>query len=222
MLVGHFAAGFAGKAVDSRAPLWSYLSASQTLDLAWAPLIIAGVEVARVDADLPGSPIHLDYMPFTHSLPAAVLWTALVIGLARLFKLPWRPSIVLGAVVFSHWILDLIVHRPDLDLWFGGPRVGLGMWDIPVPAATLEIGLLGAAVIVWAVFRSRMGMSTRSAVGIFTLLIGIQLLSQLATPPENVKLLAATTLTLNLIVLAVGWWIDRPKARATAEQGTTG
>lgn len=116
MFVGHYAAGFAAKAAFPRAPLWTLIGASQLLDVGFSTLMIFGAEKFRVDPELPGNPFDLYHMPWTHSLPAALAWSLAAAGLARLAKLPLHICAVIGAVVFSHWILDLLVHRPDLEL----------------------------------------------------------------------------------------------------------
>ena len=74
MFVGHYAAALAAKAAQPKAPLWTYVLAAQLVDVAWSGLIIAGVERLRFDPSLPGSSLVLEHMPYTHSLPAAVLW----------------------------------------------------------------------------------------------------------------------------------------------------
>ena len=106
---------------------------AQLLDVGWATFIMTGLERANVDESLPGSPLVLYRMPYTHSLPAAIGWSILGGVVAKYaLKLPRRAAVAVGLVVFSHWILDLIAHRPDLKLWWRGPVVGLGLWDFPV------------------------------------------------------------------------------------------
>src|SRR5690606_9928788 len=112
------------KAAAPRAPLWTLVGAAQLLDIAFSGFLGAGLEKFRVDQSLPGNPLDLYQMPWSHSLPAAIGWSLLAAGAARAL-VPWRTAAVIGAVVFSHWLLDWLVHRPDLELWFGGPRAGL-------------------------------------------------------------------------------------------------
>jgi hypothetical protein len=132
MFVGHYAAALAAKAVQPKAPFWTYVLGAQLVDVAWAGLVLAGVEKMSLDPHLPGSPLVLSHMPYTHSLPAVAVW-ALAAGLAARFllKLPRAAAIAVGLVVLSHWGLDFLVHRPDLPLGFGGPKVGLGWWNHP-------------------------------------------------------------------------------------------
>lgn len=128
MFVGHYAAAFAAKAIEPKAPMWTLAAAAQLVDIGWSAFIIAGVERASVDPALPGSTLVLEHMPWTHSLPMALAWgvgAALLVKLV--LRLPIWASAVVGLTVFSHWLLDLLVHRPDLELWIGGDKVGFGL-----------------------------------------------------------------------------------------------
>lgn len=183
MFVGHYAAAMAAKTADPRAPLWSYFLGAQLVDIGWSALIAIGVEKARVDPSLPGSSLDLYDMPWTHSLPAAVAWSLVGgYGLMRLLKLPRRVGVFLGLTIFSHWLLDLCVHRPDLLLWIGGPKVGLALWNQPVVEQALEIGLLGIGAIFWSVQRARAGHAAWPAAGLVTFLLIVHLGAMIAPP----------------------------------------
>ena len=76
MFVGHYGVSFAAKRADRTIPLWTLFLAVQLLDVIWAPLILLGVEKVRI---VPGftatNPLDLYYMPYTHSLVAALVWS---------------------------------------------------------------------------------------------------------------------------------------------------
>lgn len=188
MFVGHYAAAFAAKAIEPKAPLWALAAGCQLIDIGWGALIIAGVERAHVDPTLAGYPGVLEYMPYTHSLPAAVLWALVAALLARLaLRTSWGASALIGAVVFSHWPLDLIVHRPDLELWFGGEKVGFGLWNQPVLEQAVEMGLLALGGAMWSASRVREGRTAWPAL----VLIGLYALLQIAamlSPPSSAPL----------------------------------
>src|ERR1700754_1037636 len=102
MFAGHYAAALAAKAVEPRAPMWTLVAGAQLIDIGWAALVIAGIERGSVDPSPPGRAPVREHMPFTHSLPAVVLWSAGAAVLAKyLLRLGWRPAIAIGAVVFS-------------------------------------------------------------------------------------------------------------------------
>lgn len=129
-------------------PLWVGFLAVQFIDVVFAIMAIFGLEGETRMVD--GAPLFT--IPYSHSLLTSLGWAALG---GVLFKL-YRPKSgakgfwVVFALVFSHWIFDLIVHRPDLPLWPGSStEFGLGLWNAPLIAFALEIGLLAAAFIYW-------------------------------------------------------------------------
>ncbi|MBS0297229.1 MAG: hypothetical protein JSR45_13035 [Proteobacteria bacterium] len=215
MFVGHYAAAIAAKTAAPRAPLWSYALACQALDLGWGALVPLGVEKVRIDPGLQGSTLDLYFMPFTHSLPAALIWSAAGVGLARAARLPWSASLMLGAVVFSHWGLDLLVHRPDLELGFAPGKAGLGLWNLPVVEMTLEIGLLAVTGALWAARRTRHARSAWPAAAFLAFLVALQIVVQFVGPAPSATPLeiGLPALVVYLIVGFMAWLADRgPKA----------
>ena len=49
-----------------------------------------------------------------------------------------RGAVLVGVAVFSHWPLDLVVHRLDLPLYDNALKVGFGLWDYPVLTSVVE------------------------------------------------------------------------------------
>jgi hypothetical protein len=147
MVPGHF--GFAA-AVKSRvpsAPLWALMLATQWLDVVFVPLFLTGIEtIEPVDATHPnaygGGIIHAIY---THSLVGALALSALA-GVFAWSRWGRPVGLTIGLVAFSHWILDLIVHRPDLPILPGNagnlPLLGFGLWQVPTVAAFVELALV--------------------------------------------------------------------------------
>src|SRR5216684_9152620 len=111
MFVGHYGVSFAAKKAEPSIPLWVLFIAVQLLDVLWAPFVLMGIEKVRI---VPGitatNPLDLYYMPYTHSLVAAIGWSVVAIILYKVFKPNgWSAASLVGAAVFSHWILDLLV-----------------------------------------------------------------------------------------------------------------
>jgi membrane-bound metal-dependent hydrolase YbcI (DUF457 family) len=210
MFVGHYAGALAAKAAEPRAPLWTYVIAAQLMDIGWSGLVLGGAERASIDPSLPGSALVLDHMPWTHSLPAALLWSLAAAFAVRLaMKLPWRACVFVGLAVFSHWLTDLLVHRPDLELWFGGTKVGFGLWNHPVPEEALEIGLLAVAGAFWAGQRIRAGRHVWPAALFLTLLLALQIVAMLMPPPASTQQLGVSGLVVYLGLGVVAWLIER-------------
>ena len=196
MFVGHYAAAIAAKAAEPKAPLWTLVAGCQLVDIAWSIFIATGVEHAESDPSLPGSVFVLSHMPWTHSLPAAIVWSvAAALLAATLLRLSTRAAVLVGAVVFSHWILDLIVHRPDLELFPGGPKLGFGLWNFPVPEQAVEIGLIAVAGVFWSASRKSLGQTTWPAAAFIAFLVVMQIVAMFM-PAELGPLPAATGLSV--------------------------
>jgi len=210
MFVGHYSAALAAKAAEPRGPLWLYVAAAQLVDIGWSGLIMTGAEKVSVDPSLPGSSLVLYHMPWTHSLPGALVWSLGGGLVARwLLRLPARAAVLVGAVVFSHWLLDLLVHRPDLELWFGGPKVGLGLWNAAVIEQALEMGLVAVAGALWVGQRVRAGGGVWPAAAFLTFLTALQIMAILAPPSGGPVQMGAYALFAYGLATAVAWLVER-------------
>lgn len=221
MFAGHYATALAAKAAEPRAPMWTLIAGAQLVDIGWSALVIAGIERGHLDPTLPGSPLVLEHMPWTHSFPAAIAWSLVAALLARfLLRLPMRAAIIIGAVVFSHWLLDLLVHRPDLELYPAGPKLGFALWDMEVLEQAVEIGLLGLGAMFWAGARVRQGQSVWPAAAFFGLLVGVQIIAMLM-PKEAADTLTGfgpSALAIYLVLAGVAIFLDG--RRASSPQGS--
>jgi hypothetical protein len=160
MLVGHYGPAFALKGAEKSVPLWVFFVAVQWMDVLWAGFVGLGIERFRV---VPGftatNALDLYDMPITHSLPGAAALSlvlgAVVAGFYRTNR--GRVLLIVALAVFSHWLIDLIVHVPDLALWDDSYKVGFGLWDYFWIALALEFTFLLAGAWTYA----RMLPSTR-------------------------------------------------------------
>jgi len=153
MFVGHYSVAFAVKTERNKIPLWVLFVAVQLLDFLWAPFILLGIEKMRI---VPGitatNALDLYYMPYTHSLVGALFWSA---AAYVIYKIGWRgiasnaAALLVGFAVFSHWLLDLIVHRPDLAIYDDTLKVGFGLWNHRGLEFGLEIALLVGGVLIY-------------------------------------------------------------------------
>jgi hypothetical protein len=218
MFVGHYSASLVAKRWVPQAPLWLLMMAAQLVDIFWAAFLLTGVERGRIVAGFTRSnPLDLYYMPFTHSLPAAVLWSIgaglLVFALYRssLGAAPARAvALAVACVVASHWVLDWLVHKPDLGLWGNQYKVGLGLWDYLWPSLALEYGLLLAAALY--VYRDA-ALWRRVGGGrllVFLLLMAlIHLGNVFGRLPPSMLAVGVSGLAIYLIFAAVAAWLER-------------
>ena len=221
MFAGHYATALAAKAAEPRAPMWALIAGAQLVDIGWSALVIAGIERGHIDPALPGSALVLEHMPWTHSLPAAIAWSLAAALLVKLLlRAPTRVAVIIGAVVFSHWLLDLLVHRPDLELYPAGPKLGFGLWNMEVLEQAVEIGLLGLGAMFWAGTRVRQGQSVWPAAAFFGLLVVVQIIAMLM-PKVAADTLAGfgpSALAVYLVLAAVAVFLDG--RRASSPQGS--
>lgn len=219
MFVGHYSASFAGKAIESRIPLWVLFIAVQFVDVLWAVFVLLGIEKVRI---VPGftasSPLDLYYMPYTHSLAGAIGWSVLAFLVCQFIPRlrGGRIGLIVGLAVFSHWILDLVVHQPDLALYGSVHKMGFGLWNYRWPAFILEIALL----IGGAAWYLKSATHKGRVIGFVVVLVIVQWVGTFSFPPPSSDRAEAVTALIFYPLLAAGaWWMGRDK-HTTATQVT--
>lgn len=211
MFVGHYSAALVAAAHPKAPRLGTLFVAAQLMDLGFFSFVLTGTEHMRLT---PGFTVmnNMDLydMPLTHSLLGAG-------GLALLFGLAvalWLRSAMAGAiagtVVVSHWVLDLLVHAPDLTLAGSPPMLGLGLWNHPAIEMPLEIGLLFASA--WLFARAKRPQKWRLAV-LLAVLLAFQAFNWFAPQPTE---LDASQSILGLVAYvfaaAVAWWVAKDRS----------
>ncbi len=174
MFIGHFAPALVAAALSTERPkLGTLFVAAQLVDWGFFTLALSGIEAMRVD---PGAsvmvPFDLYHMPFTHSLLGTAIWAGAFLGVVAIRQRDVRLAVLAGLVVLSHWLLDFLVHVPDLTLDGTPPKLGLGLWNMPWIAMPLELGLTGGALAFYL-------RRTRGPAGPPLVLAGVMLLFQL-------------------------------------------
>ncbi len=210
MLVGHLAVALGAKKVDPHVPLAATVAAAFALDLAWPVLLLAGIEVVRVNpGDTAFTNLAFESYPWTHSLAMVLIWSAMAFAAAKALYGSARSGVVLGALVLSHWGLDWITHRPDLPLWPEGPLTGLGLWNSIPGTIVVEAGLFVVGIGLYrsvSQARSRTGAMAFSAL---LVLMGLLWISQPWAPaPGSAAAVAWGALALWL-VLPWAAWVER-------------
>lgn len=208
MFTGHYSFSFAGKSAERRIPLWLLFLAVQWIDVMWSIFVFLGIEKVRIVPGITASnALDLYYMPYTHSLLGVLCWSLLAYVVCQLVPSlrGVRTGLILAAAVFSHWILDLIVHRPDLALYDSVGKMGFGLWNYRGAAFALEMFLLfGGAAMLYrtAAHRGRL-------IGFVIFLAALQIFGTFFFPPPPSDHAAAMTALVSYIVLAlVAWWVD--------------
>lgn len=242
MFIGHYGVSFVVKAIDRSIPLWILFIAVQLVDVFWGIFVLAGIEKVRIVPGITATnPLDLYYMPYTHSLVGSLVWSAVACGLywlivrrrqnhpvgelpppgagEELTPVPRKEGsftggvLLVGLAVFSHWILDLVVHRPDLPLYDDTFKMGLGLWNYPAVAFGLEIILLFGGMFLYL-------RSTRAtnAIGKFgTPILGLVLIAAqsvvfFGAPPSSPAATAITAVGSYVVFAAAVFWLERQRS----------
>ena len=216
MFVGHYGPSLAAKALKKSIPLWVLFLAAQLVDVFWAIFVLLGIEKVRIAPGITAtSPLDLYYMPYTHSLVAALVWSVAAAVIYRFAsKLNgWSAAMIVGAAVFSHWILDLLVHRPDLPLYDNAFKVGLGLWNYPVIAFVLEAAILFGGMYLYLRATKSTGRGGRYGMIIFgVIMLVVQSSVFFGPPPPSDNAVAVMALVSYFVFAGVAYWLERKRS----------
>lgn len=213
MFIGHFAMGFFAKRAAPRLSLGGLFVGCQWLDLLWPMLVLAHIEQVSVEPGVTAlTPLNFESYPWSHSLATSALWALAAAGLLHVLGRSTKESIVMAALVLSHWVLDFVSHAPDMPLWPGGTKVGLGLWNSVAASVAVECLLFGAGVVVYA--RSTRAVDRRgrwvlwSLVAFLALVYAGNVFGPQPQPGTPAAAIAGPALAMWLLV-AWGAWADR-------------
>ncbi|HEV8238495.1 MAG TPA: hypothetical protein VGS57_03925 [Thermoanaerobaculia bacterium] len=212
MFLGHFAVGLAAKRVAPRVSLGTLFAAAQLADLLWPVFLLVHAEHVLIrPGATAATPLVFTSYPYSHSLAALAVWAALfAAGYAAIRRHGWTAPLVLFALVLSHWVLDWVMHVPDLPLTLTGPaRLGLGVWrSLPLTLA-LELLTFAAGTVIY--LRATAPRDRIGRIGLYallTLLLLIYFASVFGPPPPSDRAIAWSGIGMWLLV-AWGAWVDR-------------
>jgi hypothetical protein len=218
MVLGHYGLAFGAKRLAPRTSLGFLVLAAQLADLFWPILLLTGVESVEIVRRRPAL-LRLDFVryPITHSLLIELVSGVIFAALYLLFSTDRRGALVCALLVPSHWLLDVIVHVPDLPLWPGGPKFGLGVWHSPALTVALETVLFVGGVVVYSrSTRARDKVGHFSLWGFVVVLVAGYLSALVGPPPQDPASLAHFAVCLWVFV-PWAFWIDRHRANTKPE-----
>ena len=217
MFVGHYAVSLALKKFEKRASLGVLFLAVQFVDILFMPFVLLGIERMNI---VPGftesTHFELEYVPYTHSLVGSVFWAAVAYAVFRwLFVKKQSVALVIALAVFSHWILDLITHTPDLPLWTDDTmKLGLGLWNSAAATYALEAILLIGAL--WLYVRQTQASSALGKYGMpvfVVVLLLINIVNIYGPPPAGGKVeMAISAMVAYLAFAGIAFWLDRKRS----------
>ncbi len=214
MFIGHFGVGFGAKKVISKTSLGTMFLASQFIDLLWPLFLLLGIEKVKID---PGNtvvtPLNFIYYPFSHSLIGVLIWAVLFAGVYYLIKKDLKVAVWLGILVTSHWILDLLTHRPDLPLLFANETfLGFGLWNSLIATILVEGFIFAAGIYFYLKVTSSKNRTGNIALwSLIGFLVIIYISNLFGPPPPSEEPIGLIGLSQWLLI-AWAYWIDKNRA----------
>jgi membrane-bound metal-dependent hydrolase YbcI (DUF457 family) len=216
MFIGHYAVALAAKRVAPRTSLGTLFAAVQLADMLWPVLLLVGWERARIVPNPdPFLNFTFDSYPISHSLLGLIAWGTVFALFYRMRTGYARGALVVGLGVVSHWVLDFVVHQPDMPLYPGGPKLGLGLWSSV--AGTVLVEALMFVAGIWIYLRTT---RARDRIGRYGLgaLLALLLVSYLASlvsgAPPSVPAMAIGAIFFGWLFVAWAAWADRHREAA--------
>lgn len=215
MFIGHYALALGAKKVAPSVSLGTTFIACQFADMLWPVFLGLGLEQVAIE---PGNtlvtPLNFISYPYSHSLVMLLMWAALF---ALTYLLGSKASvnrrtaaITLGVLVFSHFILDVITHRPDMPITISGAtRIGLGLWNHPGATLAVESLLfIAGATIYNSATRATDRVGTYGLWALIALLVAIYFAALYGPPPPSVSAIA-TAGHMSWLFVIWAYWVDR-------------
>ena len=217
MFIGHYGIGLALKKVEPRLSLGWLIFGAIMLDILFGIFLLAGVEHAKI---VPGatvvSPFEFYDYPLSHSALGALIWAAA--GFLAYWLWPTgdrtqrrRPAFVLAAAIFSHFILDVISHTPDMTL-FGNnsPGLGLSLWNSLAGTMIIELGLLFIGIVLYMSATHSVSSSGKYGLALLVLMLIVFFIANIFGPPPPDMISVAVTMTIGqLALVALAFWVDK-------------
>jgi membrane-bound metal-dependent hydrolase YbcI (DUF457 family) len=213
MFIGHFAVGLAAKRLAPRVPLTVLLFAPILLDGLWPIFLLLGWERVRIDrGNTPVTPLDFQHYPWSHSLLMTLFWALLVGVTYVILRRDGRGGLWLGAAVASHWVLDWVTHDPDMPLWPGGPKVGLGLWNSVAGTVVVEsLMFLAGLWIYLRTTRPRGWMGRLSLASLVAALTFVYVGNLQPLPAGATERDIAMVGLLGWLFVPWAWWIERTR-----------
>jgi hypothetical protein len=222
MFLGHYGVALALKRKEPKVSLGTLFVACELVDILWGAFLVLGWEHVRMlPDDNPLLTLQFYDYPITHSLVGALAWSLAAAAVyyswpTRDTSRQWQAAVLVGAAVASHWLLDLVVHVPDLPLAGNdSPKLGLGLWNHFGLSVALELVLLAAGAAVYVRGRSRRHPVRGVRLGlVLLLLVAVYVASLFGPPPPSITAIGLADVSFLLLMGLLGAWADRPASPA--------
>jgi membrane-bound metal-dependent hydrolase YbcI (DUF457 family) len=211
MFIGHYALALAAKRAAPRTSLGTLFLAVQLADMLWPVFLLLGWEQAHlIPGPNPFLILWLDSIPISHSLLTLIAWGVLFAAVYRLRTGYGRGAIVVALAVVSHWVLDVVTHRPDMPLYPGGPQLGLGLWNSVAGTVIIEVVMFAAGT--WIYLRTTRARDAVGRYGLGALLTLLALSyggSLLGGAPPSMRAIEIGGIVFGWLFVVWAAWGDR-------------
>lgn len=221
MFAGHIGAALALGRAEPRVNVGAFVTAALLLDVVLWAFVLLGWETVAIPGDFASTHQPQFDFPYSHGLLASLAWSAAAaaagFGLsARTRAARWRTAVLLAAAAFSHWLLDALVHRPELPVAGSGPPwVGLGWWDNMPLALAAEAAIVAVSLYLFVRARALARGRRIALAALVLLLLAFTVAGMtIAPPPPSARAMAASSLGMLAIVCAIVGWLGRQAGRA--------
>lgn len=213
MFAGHLGTALAIGRAERRVNLGVVVLAAFFLDLVLWLFVLLGWESVTLPANFASTHQPEFVFPYSHGLLAAIAWSLLA-GMAiflwypKLGRAKLRAAVYVGIAVFLHWLLDALVHLPELPIAGGdSTKVGLGLWQImPVAlAAEALITLAGLWLYITDTNLSRGEKRGLVVLAIFVLCFTIAGMTVAPSPPSNTAMASSSLGAIVVVCVLAGW-----------------
>lgn len=223
MFAGHVGVALAVGRAERRVNVGAFVAAALLLDFVLWLLVLLGLESVAVPANFESTHQPEFVFPYSHGLLASVLWSAIAGAAALLVcsarpALKWRVTVLVALAVFSHWLLDALVHRPEMPLTDdASPVVGLALWNNMPIALGIEATIVAVGLCL---FVPGSGLSRRRSITLTVLTLVVLAFTvagmTIAPRPPSALAVAASSLAILGVVCALFCWLARhPHAGAS-------
>ena len=218
MFVGHLALSYAAKRWAPGVSLALLFAASELADVIWPVLVATGIERVQIEPGATTStPLRFVSYPISHSLLTLIGWGALFGWLVSRTSSDKLAFLVIWLLVVSHWVLDVITHVPDMPLYPGGPKLGLGLWNSVWRTKIVELAMFAAGVwLYWRTVRPRDAVGRWGSVALMLFLVVGFLMP--SAPPPSVTALWVVALILFSVIVSWAYWTDRHMIRRSSAE----
>jgi membrane-bound metal-dependent hydrolase YbcI (DUF457 family) len=210
VFIGHYGLALAAKRAAPHASLGALIAAAQLVDLIWPVLLLLGVERVRIVPNAnPFLRLSFESYPWTHSLLMGIVWALVAGGLYAAIRRDRASSVIVGLLVLSHWVLDWLTHLPDLPLYPGGPRVGLGLWRSMSGTMVVEAAIFVIGLAVYARVTRAADRTGRWTLWAFVALLAVLYVANASSAPPPSSSAVAWGALAGWLIPLFGWWVDR-------------